>query len=308
MPYTGYQYETGPTQPRQGQPYSGAAYEGGQPPAGFAAQTYGTGGGGGAIDPQLQAFLDLYNTAVMGPSQAIGNQQVGNLQDQMAFIMAGGDLQSSLAQQQADYSLAGLGLQQQDLGVREGALARQAGLLPQQFALQNQGFDLASEQANYGAGMSRRQLDNSYTARGAFTSEGANQGRTDIQTQLDQALRGIGLQREGARLSNEEQMAQLSDARKQLSLSSKQLGLSEQDIRARLTNALQQIGLSSQMDVNQLLQEMYKVQQGQISPISGLFGDIYALSGVTMPTGTSISGSTSQQPKVYREDAMTGAR
>lgn len=235
------------------------------------------------VNPSLQSLYDLYNAAVINPANAMANQQTGNLQDQMALLMAGGDLQSQQAQQAADFSLAGLGLQQQNLGINEAALDRQSALLPQQFALQNQGFDLQGEQANYGAGVSRRGLDNNYAARGAFTSEGANQGRGDIQSQLDFSLRGIGLNREGARLSHEEQMAQLGDAKKQLSLSSQQLGLNGQEIKSRLQNALQQIGISSMMSVDQLLSEMYKVQQGQISPISGLFGDIYALSGVTMP-------------------------
>lgn len=295
MPYTGY----GDLRDTVNSPIPAGDVGGLKPAGGFQLPdtAYATSGGSSyttsnyytpptPIDPSLQAFQDLFNAAVIGPNQAIANQQTGNLQDQMALIMAGGDLQSQMAQQAADFSLAGLGLQQQNLGINQDALNRQAALLPQQFALTNQGYDLQEEQSKYGAGVSRRNLDNSYTARGAYTSEGANAGRGDIQSQLDFALRGIGLNRQGSELSHQEQMAQLGDAQKQLGISAKQLGLNGDEIRARLQNALQQIGISSMMNVDQLLAEMYKVQQGQVSPISGLFGDIYSLSGVAMPGGS----------------------
>lgn len=249
-------------------------------------------GSPGQQNPQLQAILDLFNSAVMGPTEAIGNQQIGNLQDQMMLTRAGGDLQSQLAQQQAGFSQQGLGLQRQQLGIREDALAREMGLLPQQYGLQQQGFGLQEAEASYGAGQSRRALDSSATARGSFTSEGANQGRADISQQLQFALQGIGLQRGQAALSNQEQMAQLQDSKKMLGISSQQLGLSDTEVKARLQNALDQIGISSQMTTDQLLSEMYKIQQGEISPISGLIGDIYQLSGISLPTSNLPDNST----------------
>jgi hypothetical protein len=158
-------------------------------------------------------------------------------------------------------------------------------LLPQQFGLQNQGFDLAQQQANYGAMTGMRDLNSSQTARGAFTSGGANAHRGDINQNLAFQTQGIGLQRQGAGLNFKENQAQQQDAQKQLDIQSKRLGISGQEIKSRLDNALAQLGISSQVSANQILREAGKVQQGMISPYSGFFGDLSSIMGIPLLAG-----------------------
>lgn len=238
----------------------------------------------------LSGMYNLWNSGVMQPTEQLANQQLGTIQDQIAQAFAGGDLSSQLAQQEAGFSQQGIGLQQQQLGVREAALARQMGLLPQQYDITKSNYDIQEQQLRYGADVATRNVNSGATARGAYTAIGTNQARGDIQSQLGFNLGLLGNQRKSSQLSFQEQQAQQQDAQKMLNIQSQQLGLSSQEVQARLQNALNQIGISANVSVDQLLSEAYKVQQGEISPIAGLFGDIYQLSGVTLP------GAGSQPP------------
>lgn len=232
----------------------------------------------------LSNYFDLYNKA-MQPSLIEGQNQLDQNAAQLSLTDQMSLMQAQQAQQSAGFQQQGLGLDRQGLGIQQGALTRQMELLPQQFSLQNQGFDLSQQQANYGAMTGMRDLNSAQTARGAFTSQGANAHRGDINQNLAFATQGIGLQRQGAGLNFKEQQAQQQDAQKELGLQSQRLGLSAQEIGSRLDNALSQLGIQNQVSRDQLLSEAAKVRQGMTSPLEGLFAHITDHSGVPLISG-----------------------
>lgn len=246
----------------------------------------------------LQGLFSMYKSAVLDPSQMLGQAQINQLQNQMGLTGLQSDLASQLQQQQAGWGLQGIGLQREGLGVQQGTLSRQMELLPQQYGLQQQGFDIQGQQLGLGkaeimtnAAKQRRQLEHQLVSSGMAAPE-ANAQRGDILQQRAFGLFGnqlqqnqLGVTRQQAALNFKEQQAQQQDAQKMLGIHSKQLNLSEDEIKGRLQNALNQIGISNQVSVDQLLSEMYKVQQGEISPLQGLFGDLYSIGGITVPSG-----------------------
>lgn len=233
------------------QSYSGALPGAQVGPGGSPAAPIGSVIGSQTIDPATAQY-------------ALGT---GNLSDQMIYNQMMGQLQGGRAQQETGFQLQGLGLDTQGLGIQQGALQRQMQLLPQQYGLQTQGFDLSQQAAQYGAMAGMRDLNSAQTARGAFTSAGANAHRGDINQQLQQQLANLGLQRQGAALTYKEQQAQQQDAAKQLDLQSQRLGLSKEEINTRLTNALQDLGIAGQVSNDQVLSELGKIQQGMFSPL-----------------------------------------
>jgi hypothetical protein len=181
--------------------------------------------------------------------------------------------------------LQSTGLSREGLGVQQSALARQMGVLPQQYGIQQSQFGLQERQSWENAAASQRQSKSQEVTSGIQGGEGPSQQRADIKLNLQNALEGIGYQRQQADLNFKEQQAQQKDSSKMLGIQAKRLDLSEDEIRGRLQNALNQIGISNQISVDQLLAEQYKVQQGMLSPLQGLFGDLYSIGGITVPSG-----------------------
>lgn len=233
----------------------------------------------------LDQFTQLFNGAIGAPSQALTDDMISSIMQQLGFSQEGLGLQTGQANQAADFARRGLGLQQGGLDIQLGANARQSALLPQLHDLALQEFSAQEGQAQRGADVSLRNLNSSLTPRGAFTSVMGNAQRGDIASQLTETLGGIGRQRQGNELNFQEQLAQNADARKQLGLMQQQLGLSGDEIESRLSNTLAQLGLQGRMSVAQLLGELSKVQRGETSPITQLMGDIYAMSGLQIPAG-----------------------
>jgi hypothetical protein len=287
MGYTG--YSPPPPLERSDQPGSGGFGGGG----GVSSPTPGVGGLAG-VNPNspynvgnanLQGFFNAWQSGVWNPTQMLGQAQINSLGRQSDLVGLQGGLQSDIAKQGAGWQLQDIGLSREGLGVQQGALARQMSLLPQQYGLQQQGFDITQKQEQQNADISQRNANEQAAARGAYTSVGANWARGDISQNLQNQFGQLGVQRQQAALNFKEQQAQQKDANSMLGIQVKKLGLSEEDVRGRLPNALDQIGISSQISVDQLLSEQYKTQQGMLSPLQGLFGDLYSMGGITVPSG-----------------------
>jgi hypothetical protein len=247
---------------------------------------YGMSGPGSQslMDPSFQALLGAYGPQ-FAQAQAQGQQAIIPLYQQMQLLGPEGALANQQAQQQAGFSEQQIGLNQQQLGIQQGALTREMQLLPQQYGLQQQGFGLSETEAQQGYQQQLRGLNSASTASGSFTSTGANQSRGDLYNNLTNSLQNIGLQRQGAALTFAEQQAQQQDSQKQLGIQAKQLGISEDEVKARLNNALQQTGLSSTLSADQILGQIGQIQQGELSPLSGLLSQIAQLSGITLTGG-----------------------
>lgn len=233
----------------------------------------------------LDQFTQLFNSAIGSPSQALSDDAISSIMQQLGFSNEQLGLNTTQAQQQADFAQRLLGLQNQGLGIQIGANERQAGLLPQLHDLTTQEFTAQEGSANRGADVSNRNLNSALTARGAYTSVMGNAQRGDIASQLQEQLGSISRQRQQSDLNYNEQVAQNKDARSQLGLMQQQMGISGEEITSRLNNALAQLGLSNRMNVAQLLTELGKVQRGETSPITQIMGDIYSLSGLQMAGG-----------------------
>ena len=226
------------------------------------------------LPPNLQAFGDLLYQTYGAPAQAAAQNATDNLYDQMLQLNAQGGLNVTQAQQQADFANQGLALNQQGLGIQQAANARQAALLPQQYGLQTQGFDLQQAQDIFANQQQQRALKSSLVTSGAGQGPGANQARSDLAQQLQFQMQGLGLQRQGAGLTYQEQVAQNKDAKEQLGIQAKQLGISEQEVKTRLNNALQQIGISDQVSADQILADINKVSKGLPSSWGNIYGEL----------------------------------
>lgn len=262
----------------------------------IGAPSLGSVGGGGlpslsnvgAANPGtnlLDQFTQLFNSAIGAPSQAMSDDAISSIMQQLGFSNEQLGLNTTQAQQQADFAQRLLGLQNQGLGIQIGANERQASLLPQLHNLTTQEYAAQEGSANRGADISNRNLNSALTARGAYTSVMGNEQRGDISSQLQEQLGSISRQRQQSDLNYNEQVAQNKDARSQLGLMQQQMGISGEEITSRLNNALSQLGLSNRMNVAQLLTELGKVQRGETSPITQIMGDIYSLSGLQMAGG-----------------------
>lgn len=232
----------------------------------------------------LQALYGLLQPGLAANQAGIQDQITAILQQQ-GFSNQNIDLQRMAAQQGAGFQQAQLGLSGEQLGIEQGANARQAALLPQLHDLVLQGFTQQEQEAWRNTQASQQDLDSQLGARGAFTSIGGNRSRDRIQQSLSDTLSNINRTREQSNLQFNEQVAQNKDAAAQLNIMQKNLGLSGEEINSRLSTTLAQLGLSGQMTTAQLLGELGKVQQGQYSPIQSIIGDIYSISGLQVPAG-----------------------
>lgn len=242
------------------------------------------------MSPELQAIMGAYGTQ-FGQAEAQVNQGMIPLYQQMQMIGPQTDFSNQQAQQQAGFSTQQIGLSQEQLGIQQGALSRQMQLLPQQYGLQQQGFGLQEQEAGQSYNQQLRGLNSAATASGAFTAQGTNDSRGDLYTNLANSMQNIGLQRQGAALTFQEQQAQQQDSQKELGIQSKQLGISEDEVKARLNNALQQNGLSATLDADQVLGEINKIQQGEVSPLSGLLPILQAAGAVSLTGGAPAVGN-----------------
>jgi hypothetical protein len=268
-----------------------AAYQpGGQFYGATQAGGYQSGGPFALADPlsqqynQLQSLQQLY-----GPQEALsgalGQQQIDALTGQTMLGQASLN-QSILGQrQEAMYGQEDIDLQNQALGIQQGALQRQLGLVPQQYGLQQQQFGLQEQGIQAGAAQQMSNLNQQLGASGAYVNPGSNTQRGYITSNEQRAMQGVGLERQQAALSNKEQMAQLQDSQKQLDLQAQRLGISSQELKSRLDNALAQLGLQGKINSMQLMGETAKIQQGEISPYSGLIGMIMQRTSLPIASG-----------------------
>lgn len=249
---------------------------------------------------QMQGLYNQFNTGVLAPMNAQADYNIGLLGVQQADQNASYGMQQSALQQQLAAGMGQIGIQQGALGRQQALLPQEADLQKQLFGLNNQGFgiqqqglDLQTQIANSRADQQKRGAWSSATAAGATNTKGFGQQLTDIGTQLQQQLAGIGLseqqlnlskQREGIQekqydLSYSEQVAQLNDT-------AKRLGLESTDLKARINNALGQLGLSQSMSDVQIIQGINDIQNGRYTAIGNVLGQISQIDPrLLAPTG-----------------------
>lgn len=301
--------------------YSGGSASSGSAPSMTAEQAalagqfsqggFGVGSTGGALSQptqqitpygtqvqDLQGLFNLYQPqfALAG---ALGNQQMNQLTAGNYFNNESLQAQMNQANQSAAFQQAGYGLDAQSLAIQQGALARQMNLLPQQYGIQQQQFglqgqqlDLSQQEAWQNAQQQQQGLASQLTASGNPYSVGGATQRQQIQTGLQNQLTGLGinrqqlgLQQQSAGLNYQEQLASTQDAQKQLGIQSQRLGLSENEVTSRLDNALAQLGLQGQVNSYDLMNGISQIQQGEMSPLSGLISLIMQQTNLPLLAG-----------------------
>jgi hypothetical protein len=175
------------------------------------------------------------------------NAQPAMIQNQMERQGASIGIMGALANQaqetgylNQDYDIGQrkLGLQREGLGVDVEANKRQPGLLTGLHDLALQGMTAEADQR-------RRALESQATARGAFTSIGAQQGRFDIASGL---MRGV----QGENLQYGEKMAQTADQAKKLDIAGRELGISGEQLQNDLERGLARLNLGTATSVADL--------------------------------------------------------
>jgi hypothetical protein len=233
----------------------------------------------GVTDPTTQqelareyGFGQSLNAGMIGagPQFVLNQNARDSLATQIGYLNANNNLDQSALQNDTAYQLSklglqgeGLDLQRANLGIDQGANARQGPLADLLHAISGGRFDLSRTGAWQQADVANRQLTSQDIARGSITSIGHNQGLGDISNQLANQLKGIDYSQlqEGAQYG--EQKAGIEDNRqrlenqgKQLDLAGKNLGLDRQHLNDQLTLGLQRMGIQNADAVSQLLDKM----------------------------------------------------
>jgi hypothetical protein len=105
-------------------------------------------------------------------------------------------------------------LQLENLQQQHDLLALQQQQAPQLYQQQLAKFGIQEQSANQAYQQGLRGLNSSATAAGAFTAPGANQGRTDLSTALQEKLGTIGANKQTATLNEQYNEASLADQAK----------------------------------------------------------------------------------------------
>lgn len=177
-----------------------------------------------------------------GPQLAMNQNTREQLANQVSAQQASLLAQTGFLNQDYQTGLAKLDNQSAGIDVQRQALARQPGYLSTLHDLANQSYQQSADVA-------RRGLDSEATARGAFTSIGVNQGRSDIVTQLTNQLQRSDTQ-------YNEQIASLADQNKMLDLQANNLGLDRQALKTELERGLDRLNLNSIMSIGDLLTKL----------------------------------------------------
>lgn len=195
-----------------------------------------------------------------GPQFQLNQNARETMAQQIGLQQASQQMQSGYLNQDYTTGLAKLGLQDQQNDVQKAALARQPGYLTTLHDLATQGFDLSKQGVTQQAGIARRAVDSSATARGAFTAPGTNQFRSDITDQLSNQLGQVGVQQSTSDTRYNEQIASIGDQNAMLDLQSKSLGLDRNSLKTELERGLDRLGLSAAMSIADLTGKMNSSQ------------------------------------------------
>lgn len=191
-----------------------------------------------------------------GPQFALNQSTRDQLANQIALTQASQASQSGYLNQDYNTGLARIGLQGQQLDVQRGALGRQPQYLQNLHDLAQQLFGLNRTSATQQADINTRGLNSASTARGAFTSIGANEGRGDIQNQLANQLQGIDISSNEETTRYNESVSSLADQNKMLDLQGQSLGLDRQALKTELERGLDRLGLSTSLSISDLTQKL----------------------------------------------------
>lgn len=243
--------------------------------------------------PELQ---NLWGNLLASTAPAIANQNamVGNLYGQLGQISANQGYQSGLLNQYNQNAMAGMGLQEEQLGIQREQLGRQNQLAPEQYNLQQQlfGNQFAAlgnqrEAAQYGYNRNKQDFVGATAAQGASNSGRMTTGLSDLSHQLQQQLGNIGLSesnlginRQQYELNYGERLAQMKDEGKNLDILSRKLGLDKNEIQNRTSQALAQLGLSSALSAGDIYNSILNAQNGIYDRLAPILGTIYQYTGI----------------------------
>lgn len=225
-----------------------------------------------AENAQEYGFNQALNAGIIGsaPQVQLNQNSRDALANQIGWLNAGLGTDQSALQNNTDYQLAQLGLsgdrlnvQRSDLGIQQGANARQGPLADLMHQIQLGQLGLSRTNAWQQADVANRGLTSQDVSRGSNTSIGYNQGMGDIQNRLANQLQGIDYNQlqEGAQYGEKkasiaDQQAQLENQGKMLDIAGQGLGLDRQHLNDQLQLGLQRLGINNADAVSQLLDKM----------------------------------------------------
>lgn len=219
------------------------------------------------VDQIMQdSWTQAANQAGFDPSQYAGAAQ--SIFGQLMMALSQGGMNANQLQSQYGFDAARLGLDaqgnaldQQGIASQLGFLGQREGLSREQLANQLAGLGINKESAKLNAATDIRNNDSAAVAAGAIFSPMSRMRNEDTRASLDQQLRGIGLQEQGARLDQrgnqigfDEQRDQLGRQGSQLDIMAQNLGISSAELQANLQHALQNNDLG-------MLQQIFSAQQ-----------------------------------------------
>lgn len=208
---------------------------------------------------QTQPDPNKFNAA----TSALASQYAGqfgdlDMQDFLARSRYG--INSGYNASQQNDLRAQIGLQQQDLAARQGGLAaqqaaqaKQPGYINRQYGLDMYGAETNRLRAHGAFDTGLRSLYSDATARGAITTQGTRDNRTDLYKQLQLSLRDVRGQQGQAGLNKEKSLTDATNAQAQLDMQAKRLGIEGQDLQRQLNAGLAQLGASGKIDALDLM-------------------------------------------------------
>lgn len=254
---------------------------------------------------QLMQSLGLTNANQKVQSDYL-NKQLGfqgqnNALDQNNLALQGTDLanQGRALDENFHNNAQGINLQAGDLFRQMEELGPQEELLNKLFGLQEGALKSNTDQ-------SIRRTSSEALARGGYGSVGNAADVTDLNTALASDLDKLKINKEQSAndfmskrlgLQSEQDKtklgfdavqnkygydkASLAVAKSKLDNEAKRLGISNQEATARIQNALDQLGIGTAADVNGIMLEMAKVEQGLVSSLPPqILSAIQALTGM----------------------------
>lgn len=262
-------------------------------PYSIAYGAYGAPALAGADLALAQLRQNLGNTyANQGVQSRYLGQQQGFADQRNALDQQGLALERQGLGDRSQYLAQGFSLDSQANNLQAGDVFRQQQVNPEYERMANEAFGLQESDLRRQTLAAKQAAESQAVGRGSLGSAGHGRDISNLDADLSSSLAGIGLDRSksaldfmqkrlglqdqaigaeitGGKLQNQfnYNKQQLASANKQLDIESKKLGLSGQETKARIQNALDQLGISTAADVNSILLEMNKIDQGLISTL-----------------------------------------
>lgn len=259
------------------------------------------------------------NKQYLNDQQSILMRQLGLKDEEIRSKQEAIARQRPLQGQMAD-------LQRREFETQEAALLRQMqglegqrGLEQQLWGLERQQLGEEKEQDIYAAMRARQAAESEAVVRGAlesvgygrnlddvakqlaweladidrrYTAQGIKENRYDLNYQEQQAqLRDAYSQvkdvdRQRYYLQYHENLAQLDDENYQLELLGQANGMSKEDAELKLQYALDKLEISKAVSVTDIARARADLEAGRFNPLQSLFGDIAAIGGLNLGSGS----------------------